>query len=522
MGGGMGGMGGGFLMLEDELKLGDSKQEEAKPAGNAPAKAKVLQPEAKDGVSVQAKWDAFFVDNFPAQADVRETVRELMSRKQSDEVVALIQGALRANQPQPWMYEGLVLAMQASNAPQSDIERALMSAVDFSTNLDDAMIAALYMSRSGMDRRALGVFMDVAAANPTRPEPYVQALEAAKRLNDVEAIEWACAGILKQNWPEENKDVPMRALRVAAATRAQLKNEGRTSELAKFDQLLNKSLVRDCIVKVTWDGEADVDLMVEEPAGTVCSALNPRTINGGVLLGDEVSLSASTQDLEGTSEYYVNTEAFPGDYRIALKRAWGDVTGGKVTVEVFRNYNTKEQTYEKQQIELTGEGSIVLFSLDNGRRAEPLEAQQVATVARKQMAMNRAVLAQQLNQYGSSGASQRYYVDGYYGPNGINRRRFNPAVGFRPELTVLPEGSLAGFSAVVSADRRYVRISPTPFFSQVVSVSTFNFVDGSSGGGGGGGGGGLGGGGLGGGGLGGGGLGGGGLGGGGLGGGGFL
>ena len=70
--------------------------------------------------------------------------------------------------------------------------------------------------------------------------------------------------------------------------------------------------------------------------------------------------------------------------------------------------------------------------LDNGRRGQnPLEAQQVATVARKQLAMNRAVLAQQLNQYGGSGASQRYYMDRYYGPNGVNRRRFNPAVGFR-------------------------------------------------------------------------------------------
>ena len=36
-------------------------------------------------------------------------------------------------------------------------------------------------------------------------------------------------------------------------------------------------------------------------------------------------------------------------------------------------------------------------------------------------------------------------------------------------------------SAVISADRRYVRVSPTPFFSGITEVNTFNYVTGSSG-----------------------------------------
>jgi hypothetical protein len=32
--------------------------------------------------------------------------------------------------------------------------------------------------------------------------------------------------------------------------------------------------------------------------------------------------------------------------------------------------------------------------------------------------------------------------------------------------------------AVISADRRYVRVSPTPFFSQITEVNTFNYVSG--------------------------------------------
>jgi hypothetical protein len=42
---------------------------------------------------------------------------------------------------------------------------------------------------------------------------------------------------------------------------------------------------------------------------------------------------------------------------------------------------------------------------------------------------------------------------------------------------------------VISGDRRYVRVSPAPNFTDIIQVDTFNFVTGAGGGGGGGGGG---------------------------------
>ena len=53
--------------------------------------------------------------------------------------------------------------------------------------------------------------------------------------------------------------------------------------------------------------------------------------------------------------------------------------------------------------------------------------------------------------------------------------RFNK-VGFQPVISILPKG--AGFSVgpvVISADRRYVSIGLTPFFSHIGRVDTFNF-----------------------------------------------
>lgn len=55
-----------------------------------------------------------------------------------------------------------------------------------------------------------------------------------------------------------------------------------------------------------------------------------------------------------------------------------------------------------------------------------------------------------------------------------------PPVGFFPLITVLPEGASMTASAVVSPDRRHVRISVNPFFSTIGPVDTFNFYTGET------------------------------------------
>ena len=48
-------------------------------------------------------------------------------------------------------------------------------------------------------------------------------------------------------------------------------------------------------------------------------------------------------------------------------------------------------------------------------------------------------------------------------------------------ITSLPKGAMMSTSAVISADRRYVRVTPFPLFSGVTEVNTFNYVTGASG-----------------------------------------
>jgi hypothetical protein len=61
-----------------------------------------------------------------------------------------------------------------------------------------------------------------------------------------------------------------------------------------------------------------------------------------------------------------------------------------------------------------------------------------------------------------------------------SRRGAGGRAGFSPVITWLPEGASLTASAVVSPDRRYVRINAMPFFSSIGPVHTFNFGTGET------------------------------------------
>ncbi|MCR4415824.1 MAG: hypothetical protein NUV77_25700, partial [Thermoguttaceae bacterium] len=195
--------------VADDLNLtpeGEPRQTGAAASANRPASQATEAPRAANpprririevSKNPAAAWDKYFAANKPAPADVRETVRSLWREKNYDEVIAVIQAALRHGQAQPaWMYEALSLAMQAANRPPEEIERVVMSAIDFAQSPDEMLFVALYLDQLGLKQRALQVFRQVSQIQPMRPEPYIQGLRLAEELKDLEGLQWATVGIL--------------------------------------------------------------------------------------------------------------------------------------------------------------------------------------------------------------------------------------------------------------------------------------------------------------------------------------
>ncbi|MEO1618731.1 MAG: hypothetical protein AAFV88_22970, partial [Planctomycetota bacterium] len=417
----------------------------------------------------------------------------------------LIAEAIRAGQVQPWMYQAFAIALTATGAEDAEVERALLSAVDFAEEPSDLLNVAARLEAIGSDEAALRLCKRVAELEPNRREPYVMALRIAENLDDDDAITWACTGVLSQAWPAEFEPVVDQAKLLARSTYASLIESGQTRKAAKFGEDLKLASAHDVVVRVSWTGEADIDLAIEEPGGTICSLECRSSAGGGTLLGDAYPGQGERKD-GSVAETYICPKGFSGEYRLLIQKVWGEVSTGQVTVEIVTDAGRKSQRFIRKEISLTEKDALCVFDVKEGKRQEKLGEAQLAHLRDVQRDLNEQVV---LGQFGGPGADAGQILGDLYGDvlrfTGGGGAGFggNPffgggnRVGFQPQITQLPEGASLSTLAIVSADRRYVRVSPAPFFSQIGDVTTFNFVDGTGGGAGGGaGGGGLGGGGL--------------------------
>jgi len=164
-----------------------------------------------------------------------------------------------------------------------------------------------------------------------------------------------------------------------------------------------------------------------------------------------------------------------------VRRVWGKVTNDQVTVEIHRHFRSKRPQVLRKRIPLKDDEALVKFDLQNGRRTEPLEQRQAEMAAVGQIAVGRQILAQQLAaavdpQALSSLAMSRNDNNG----GGFPWFARHGAVGYQPVIITLPEGANMMATAVISADRRYVRITSAPLFSGIAEVNVFNMATGTS------------------------------------------
>ena len=437
-GGGQGGGGGGLFAVPDDASLSQKTQSQgtqpqATKSGEQASAAKTklsksaprttraaanvtpIQVKVAEGESAEEAWDRFFADQQVNNAidltvldsRVRSTVRLYSARankaqEKGDTELSLqhfntareaISGAIRAGHVQPWMYQALALVLKATDAPVEDIERALLSAVDFAETPEDILNVAARLEEVGADEAALRLCQSVSRIDPYRREPYVLGLHLARELDQSEALMWACEGVLSQAWPESFSSVVDEARLIARSVHAQLIEEGKTDEARSFDESLKRAASHDVIVRVSWTGDADIDLAVEEPSGTVCSLDNRSSAGGGTLLADAFPGSASDKD--GTvSETYLCPQGFSGQYRLLVRRVWGNVTSGRVTVEVLTDFGRPEQKFVQKELPLTEKDALVIFEVKDGKREVEIADAQLASLRDVRRNMRGQVLAQ--------------------------------------------------------------------------------------------------------------------------------
>lgn len=431
----------------------------------------------RPGVPLDELWDDWFTASSPAPDQLRRIVVQLHTRNRHDHVVAAIEAALIHGHAQPWMYEVLALSMRIVGRPREDVERVLLSQVDvINVDVPGMLFVAAYLTRINARGPALRMYRQVSKLEPTRPDPYLLGLKLARNLKDYDGLLWATTGILNTGWVKNHKARQQEADDAATDAIRELREQGRDEEADAFAAAIAEAHRRDLVIRLTWAGEGDLDLYVEEPEGTVCSCENPQTPAGGVLVHDGYG-----PDQDNCHEDYVAALAVAGTYRVRVKHVRGNIVGRRAVLEVLRYAGSDQATRKTFTVVFDEAEKVIRLSLQHGRRNKPADVSFNERARIQRNVRSRKTLMQMMGRIrgnrpdpAAEQAAAAFNESRERGSR-IARQPGTPATGFQPVISVLSEGVSMSALALISGDRRYVRITTSPAITAITDVFTFSF-----------------------------------------------
>lgn len=403
-------------------------------------------------------WKEFFAGKKPVDPKkVRSLVMKLNEQGKSEDVIALIEQAIIHGQIQPWMYEVMALNMEAVGRPRAQIARVLLSGLDLIGDDSDSILhLAAYLTRFERYEQALQLYHKVSVQDPLRVESYVMGLGVAELMQDPAAVSWTAPGVLMRAWGKDRLDLHRRAEELGRQTVQQLRETGRELEATALEQLMDSARQHDLHVTLDWNGNGNLDLEVTDPTDTTCNARQPAT-PGGVLH----IRSGEGPRQEDCLEEAIAPLALPGEYRLVVKHVGGDIVGKRARLTIVRYEGTPREVKQTQTIPLGADGQTVRVLLKDGRLPAPLAVPMPPTTSRRPQA--------------SRGANVRALPSANPRIPGAAGAVVN-TVGFQPVVQFIPSGVQLSTLALVSADRRYVRLSTFPRFTSITDVFTYSFT----------------------------------------------
>ena len=298
---------------------------------------------------------------------MKETVTLLNRSQKFQEVYEALLGYLtyRNSNREPWMYEAMALAIKMNKGKPEDVKKTLGYAADMAIETgnpnDLVSVADLLLLNKAYER--VGPLLDLAAEKvPHRSEPLIMSINLARATKDPKRMGDAVTRLLELGWPGDDDRIRLEARQQAESLAKTLREEGRDDEAEALLARLPEAEARDLFVRLTWVGEADLDLVVEEPLGATAHYQTPRTVFGGSMLKNGYG--------SHPEEIYVCPRAFDGDYTIRVETIATDpekpVT--QATLEIITHEGTPDEQKQVRTIKLGPATTPVVVSLKGGRR----------------------------------------------------------------------------------------------------------------------------------------------------------
>lgn len=321
------------------------KPSEEKPSAAALAE-KLLKRLESDPRPADQAWDAAIRDEENSSRVIAIVTTWLHRQKKYDQAVEGLLSAIRSGLAEPWMYDVLAVEMRLAKRPQKQIDRVLVSRIDFASGNDAQMLVAA-SNLAGFDAfdEALSICKELAKRNPHQPELWSTARRIADLSGNLKQRTWTRTETLRHVW-EPGFEILHREMTVELQdliATAEKESDHKTASMIR--EALSDAIRRDLRIRIEWVGDADIDLSVVEPDGTVCSRKQNATHNGGMLVKQDSPVDANGKK---RAEEYVCVDAAKGKYGLIVEHIDGRVLLGRVQVKVIRNEGTaaeKAQTF---------------------------------------------------------------------------------------------------------------------------------------------------------------------------------
>jgi tetratricopeptide (TPR) repeat protein len=355
-----------------------------------------------------------------------------------------------------WAHEALAVALQMSQASPVEVERASTSVIDLDpTNPKAYLKAAKAEAELNHHDQAIAFCRRAAEYGPDQPGPYANALAYAELSRDVkpDTVEWAASNLLHHDWSaSDGIDYHARARDLLPKFVAKFAASGTKADGLK--KTLVEQTQRDLVIELLWIGSADLDLVVAEPTGSVCSAMQKRTSAGGVLQGDILE-----QNDDARSEVYTAATAFSGTYKVSVKRAFGQTPGNTATIKVTKFKGTPNEVHELITLDLSRSANLEI-KLEGGSRTELAEVTADVTAVRADPAPA-GVRTERVGMSGGSGST------GVAGISPVDDKLRLPAVPAPMEQVLPGLGGTADIRAFykMNPDRQTYSVTVNPVFA---------------------------------------------------------
>jgi hypothetical protein len=315
-----------------------------------------------------AFWSDYYQKHDETADELHETVRLLNLSQKPRAVHAAILGYLthRRKNAEPWMYEALAMAIEMNGGKPEDVKSSLNYAADLAQrthNPTHLVSAADKLMLKGYYDRVGGLLDEAAAKVPHRFEPLLMSINLAGKTKDPKRMAEAIGRLLSVGRPVRDEYFRRESRKQAETLAKALTEEGRADDAKALLASLPASEARDVFVRLTWDGNADFDLVVHEPLDADVTYAMPRSVFGGSLIQNGYG--------SRPEEVYVCPRGFDGDYTIRINMIYNDPKKPttRLNVETITHEGTPEE--HKETVSLVPDdpkAKPVVVHLKGGRR----------------------------------------------------------------------------------------------------------------------------------------------------------